>query len=236
VLNQLLDSTVQTFATHFENDNVENAKSRLLQKLTSSEYSSPEYLRLGVKIGLCLGLLLVAIAGVLELRSLNADGMDLKTKQKTLGLGFYASGYLPVYRGVGFLVVLCWLWGLNVYVWSKFRINYVFIFRFDPRNRLGYQRIWEESTELTIVYLINFLLFLGHVGLDLEEQLPSVYKVISRRVYPLSLVAYILAKLVLPWDSTRASLWSALKNIVTAPFGDAYFVHVSLWAFIPFHP
>ena len=42
-------------------------------------------------------------------------------------------------QGLGCLVILGWMWGINLYVWSTFRINYLYIFELDPRVTLNYK-------------------------------------------------------------------------------------------------
>jgi hypothetical protein len=42
-------------------------------------------------------------------------------------------------QGLGCFVILGWLWGINLYVFNSFRINYVFIFELDPRTTMSYK-------------------------------------------------------------------------------------------------
>jgi hypothetical protein len=51
----------------------------------------------------------------------------------------------------GFLCVH-WSWGLQVLVWTRFRINYVYIFELDPRYTRSYTRIFSDCASDTIVY------------------------------------------------------------------------------------
>ena len=39
----------------------------------------------------------------------------------------------PVFRACGGLLLVHWFWGFSVYVWNRYRINYIFLFDFDPR-------------------------------------------------------------------------------------------------------
>jgi hypothetical protein len=50
----------------------------------------------------------------------------------------------PIYRSLGLLIVAIWMWGVNVYYWTKHRISYVFIFEFNPRDRLTHYQIWHQ--------------------------------------------------------------------------------------------
>ena len=39
-----------------------------------------------------------------------------------------------VFRGIFGLIAWHWFWGMSVYVWTRYRINYIYLFEFDPRN------------------------------------------------------------------------------------------------------
>jgi hypothetical protein len=63
-----------------------------------------------------------------------------------------------VCRACFLLIAELWLWGVVVYVWTRYRINYAFLFGagcqarvcffiacagFDPRSRMTHQQIFE---------------------------------------------------------------------------------------------
>lgn len=48
-----------------------------------------------------------------------------------------------VYRMMAMAILLVWFWGLNMYIWEKLRINYVFIFGFDSRQHVRWQHMLE---------------------------------------------------------------------------------------------
>jgi hypothetical protein len=57
-----------------------------------------------------------------------------------------------VYRMLAMLVLLIWGWGIDMYAWTKYKINYVFIFEFNARH---YER-WETLFEVTfVIHLTN---------------------------------------------------------------------------------
>ena len=39
-----------------------------------------------------------------------------------------------MFRDIIGLVAWHWFWGMSVYVWTRYRINYIYLFEFDPRN------------------------------------------------------------------------------------------------------
>ncbi|KAF9162628.1 hypothetical protein DFQ26_003381 [Actinomortierella ambigua] len=50
---------------------------------------------------------------------------------------------LLVYGGLFITILFACLFGINMYVWSKARINYKFIFEFDPRDNLDFHEYFE---------------------------------------------------------------------------------------------
>jgi hypothetical protein len=64
-----------------------------------------------------------------------------------------------LWQGMGCFVLLGWLWGVNLYIWSAFRINYIYIFELDPRFHMSHKHVFEQCTSVTIVFFVNFLLY-----------------------------------------------------------------------------
>lgn len=52
---------------------------------------------------------------------------------------------LIMYRMTALCVFMLWGWGVDMWMWSKFRVNYIFIFEFDPRRHHRYAGIFEVS-------------------------------------------------------------------------------------------
>jgi hypothetical protein len=50
---------------------------------------------------------------------------------------------LMCYRMMAMICLLVWGWGVDMYIWAKYRVNYVFIFEFDPRRHHRYTNIFE---------------------------------------------------------------------------------------------
>jgi len=50
---------------------------------------------------------------------------------------------LIIYRMLAMGTLLLWYWGVDLWVWTKYRVNYVFIFEFNPRSHIRYQHIFE---------------------------------------------------------------------------------------------
>ena len=65
----------------------------------------------------------------------------------------------PVFRGCFGLVAWHWFWGMSVYVWTRYRINYIYLFEFDPRNVDTPIGIFNEAADELLVFLICMLLY-----------------------------------------------------------------------------
>lgn len=65
----------------------------------------------------------------------------------------------PVFRGCFGLVAWHWFWGMSVYVWTRHRVNYIYLFEFDPRNVDTPIDIFNDAVDETLVLLICTLLY-----------------------------------------------------------------------------
>ena len=46
---------------------------------------------------------------------------------------------------IGVPIFSVWMWGINVYIWSRVHINHVFIFELDPRHALTHLHIFQVT-------------------------------------------------------------------------------------------
>ncbi|KAG9069414.1 hypothetical protein KI688_010316 [Linnemannia hyalina] len=100
----------------------------------------------------------------------------------------YWDGLLLVYGGLFLTFLFACLFGINMYVWAKARINYKFIFEFDPRDNLDYH----EYFELPILLIL--LLTLA-VYLDFESKLTQH---VATAYWPLILMSITTAIIFCP--------------------------------------
>lgn len=65
-----------------------------------------------------------------------------------------------VYTAVGSLLTYRWLWGFCVYMWDSVDIDYILILDLDANKHMpSSDQIFSDTGNLTILYLINVLLF-----------------------------------------------------------------------------
>merc|ERR1719357_2164485 len=108
---------VDEYAEVFEDGNVNKAKVHLMNTLTARPRNDDKRFWIGLKMGI-----------ILSLGSWVSYGL------------YYGNQKVPhhciyVYRSFACLVYGLWLWGCNVFIWTKCRINYAFVMDLDPRSR-----------------------------------------------------------------------------------------------------
>src|SRR5690606_15430860 len=62
----------------------------------------------------------------------------------------YRDSLLLVYAGLFLIILFTCLFGINMYTWTRSRINYKFIFEFDPRDNLNFLQYLEVYIYITI--------------------------------------------------------------------------------------
>ena len=65
----------------------------------------------------------------------------------------------PVFRACGGLMLLQWFWGCSVFIWTRYRINYIYLFDFNPRIVATPLGIFEEAVDNTLVFMVLMLLY-----------------------------------------------------------------------------
>jgi hypothetical protein len=123
----------------------------------------------------------------------------------------------PVFRACGGLLILQWFWGCNVWIWTRYRINYIFLFDFNPNFVASPIVIFNEAVDHSLVFLIVMLLYYKAGAHAIPFSAPA-------GVLPTGLVLYTLCHLVFPWRK-RKSMWEAVRFVVTAPMTSPTFFH-----------
>lgn len=195
------------YATWFCGGNHSEARAQMLPKKGDGLEMDWSQLRLGYRLGMCtilaLWLCWDCFWGVI------AEGST------TIG----ERAAFPVFRACGGLLALQWFWGISTWVWSRYRINYIYLFDFDPRIVESPLKIFNESVDHTLVYLIHMLLYYKAGGHDI---IPDVN--ITPGIFPFLLVIYTMLQLVVPFR-TRWPMWITIARVVTAPLTSPSFYH-----------
>ena len=196
------------FARDFNFGNRKQALGAL--KPTHTPMSHLVTFRLGLLLGLSLALLVVLffLAHFVALRTGTAVSVKL-------------TPVLPVYRGLFLVILHLWLWGLNVHLFRRTRINYQFIFEIDPKSELAGAEVLQIAALLTFMWFTSLDLYLATALLtDYFPDLVPGY-------FHLALYMVILLGALCPFDvlarNTRAYTARTLFHILTTGWGPVAF-------------
>ena len=143
-----------------------------------------------------------------QLRPTTASGDSSKN--------FWLDRAIPVYRCCGVFLLLMWSWGLSLLVWSRARVNYMFMFELQDGTWLSsYKETFLDAANLTLFYLVNLLVFYKGVQGYISLWFPN-------NLLPLALVLVLLAYMLFPW-SRRRGFWRVAFNVLISPFGNIGF-------------
>ncbi|KAL3800524.1 hypothetical protein ACHAW5_009034 [Stephanodiscus triporus] len=214
---QLLATKLERmYSTWFCEGDVLAAQAEMLPKRGDGLLMDWTQLRLGYRLGMCSVIALwVAwdcIWGVVHKGEVSIAGRTA----------------FPVFRGCFGLVAWHWFWGMSAYVWTRYRVNYIYLFEFDPRNVDTPIDIFNDAVDETLILLICTLLY---YKADVwsrkcweEIQLNETPDIACERhlwtspnAYPTFLILYAIKCLLFPWKR-RKTLWIAIKHVIIAPF------------------
>eukprot|EP01087_Luapelamoeba_hula_P016804 TRINITY_DN5201_c0_g1_i3.p1 TRINITY_DN5201_c0_g1~~TRINITY_DN5201_c0_g1_i3.p1 ORF type:complete len:707 (+),score=60.15 TRINITY_DN5201_c0_g1_i3:309-2429(+) len=122
---------------------------------------------------------------------------------------------LRTFRFFGLCILMSWVWGVDIWLWKKYRINYAFIFEFNMRSHIEYQQMLEAAATFTVVWMTAFLVyFLSQEPLQGTAWMSQL----SWRAAPITLCS--LTVLVMILFQLRAKFWllRGLARIIAAPF------------------
>jgi len=75
----------------------------------------------------------------------------------------------PVYRLVFSLILVEWCWAVCLFIWNRYRVNYVFMMGLRPHGKEHYQEAFESAINVSIIMMFNYLLFIKLA----EAEIPS---------------------------------------------------------------
>ncbi|WOL03843.1 hypothetical protein Cni_G12563 [Canna indica] len=125
----------------------------------------------------------------------------------------YMETVYPVLSMFSLLFLHLFLYGCNIFMWRKTRINYAFIFEFAPTKELKYREVFLIcTTSMTVVVGVMF----AHLALTAKG-----YSSTQVQAIPGFLFLMFLVLLVCPFNiiyrSSRYHFLRVIRNIVLAP-------------------
>jgi len=129
-----------------------------------------------------------------------------------LGADFWHDPALRIYRGLGNLILLLWMWLLSVFLWPRYGINYAKLLNLGGRKT----DLLSDALDLSIAFLVSLICFYKAIrGVFLKAVSPSL-----AHLFPLALLLFVLYKATTPWDA-RKPVFTAVIRVLLAPFGES---------------
>ncbi|PKA48961.1 Phosphate transporter PHO1 like 1 [Apostasia shenzhenica] len=197
---RLIDEVEELFTKHFADDDKRKAMKYLKPNQRKASHAVTFFIGLftGCFVALFIGYCLMAhIAGMYTRKS---DTIYMET-------------VYPVLSMFSLLFLHLMLYGCNIFMWRKTRINYSFIFEFSPTRELKYRDVFLIcTTSMTIVVGVMF----AHLALSLRG-----YTSTQIQAIPGILLLMFLLVLVCPFNilykSSRYHFLRIVRNIVLSP-------------------
>jgi hypothetical protein len=193
------------YANWFCDRDVSEARAQMFPKKGDGLEMDWSQLRFGYRLGMCsvLGLWVCwdCVWGLLS------------SGKSTIG----GRTAFPVFRATGGLLLLQWFWGCSVWVWTRYRINYIYLFDFNPQIVESPLAIFNRAVDNTLFFLINMLLYYKAGAHDVPGHFPA-------GVFPFFLVLYTCYQLIFPLR-IRVPMWQSIWEVVTAPMIAPSFFH-----------
>lgn len=201
----LTDRIVRVYAKWFCGNDVRQANAQMLAKKGDVLEMDWTQLRLGYRLGICFTLMVWLCFDCLW--NLFSEG------QVTLG----GRSAFPVFRFCGGLLIWHWCWSGATFVWRRYRINYIYLFDFNPRIVQDPATLFDDCVDETIVFLVTLVLYYKTSTHTMPEWFPP-------GIYPAFLVLYTIWRFIFPLRQ-RKPLWLAMARACTAPLTSPSFFH-----------
>jgi len=198
-LSEMLTILERVYAARFTDGNLRIARATLLAK-QNQNYSWGSF-HIGMRLGMCMLLLFWVLWDFIIDPSRGYSIIDHEPA-------------LNVYRAVGTFLCIPWLLAILVHTWQTNRVNYLYIF--ELRKPLDPQKLLRHASGVTMLFLVNLLLFCKvHRG--------AFYDFIPAGYYPAALFVWFLVYLM--W--LPSIFWGTLRDVFAAPcrgvrFRDAF--------------
>ncbi|KAK0573312.1 hypothetical protein LWI29_006262 [Acer saccharum] len=149
-VSKLMERVEVTFIKHFSNTNRTKGMNILRPKAKRERH------RITFSTGFfagCTFALLIALVTIIRAHGVLDRG-------KSAGRILYMVNLFPLYSLFGFLVLHMIMYGINIFYWRKYRVNYSFIFGFKQGTELGYRQIFLVSFGIAMLALLTLLIVL----------------------------------------------------------------------------
>ncbi|BBN18042.1 xenotropic and polytropic retrovirus receptor 1 [Marchantia polymorpha subsp. ruderalis] len=203
-VNSLIAWVESMFADHFANGDRHRARKSLRPRQAKSPHRITFFLGLFSGCSLALVVAYIAVLHVLF--------QSLTPEEQASRIASYMQSVFPIFSMTALLILHMYMYGWNLYLWRRTRINYAFIFEFAPGTELCYRKVLLVCTGLTVVLGVGLL---GHITAQLNES-PAV------DLIPLGVVLTLLILLFCPLNicfrSSRLFFLNCMFRIICSPY------------------
>ncbi|KAD4887970.1 hypothetical protein E3N88_20043 [Mikania micrantha] len=200
---KLIDRVEAVFIKHFCNGDRHRGMNTLRPKCKREKHRVTFFV--GCFFGFSLALM-VAIITSIHARDL------LKDEGQTQ----YMNTIFPLYSLFGFLLLHMLMYAANVYFWTRYHVNYSFIFGFKQGTELGFKQVLLLSFGLSVLVLAAVL---ANLEMELDPETQS-YKALTE-LLPLGLVIAVLLVAICPlnilYRTNRFFFLICLWHCICAP-------------------
>ncbi|KAG6546091.1 hypothetical protein Mapa_012497 [Marchantia paleacea] len=208
---KLIDKVETLFANFFTGHNRRKAMMHLRPRRRKSSHAVTFFL--GLFSGGSLALLAVfAVLLDIMLPEYNTPSDEERDPEESIPHGIYLKTIFPVFSVAALILIHMYMYGANLYCWSRMRINYAFIFEFKQGTELHHREVLMTASILTTVLLSAMV---GHLALHSMSDSPYVDFI------PLGVLTLLVALLFFPlnifYRSSRVFLLTCLLHCLWAP-------------------
>ncbi|KAI9168978.1 hypothetical protein LWI28_004825 [Acer negundo] len=205
-VTKLMERVEVTFVKHFSNANRTKGMNVLRPKAKRERH------RITFSTGFfagCTFALLIALVTIVR-----AHG--LLDPSKSQGQRQYMDNLFPLYSLFGFLVLHMIMYGINIFYWRKYRVNYSFIFGFKQGTELGYRQVFLVSFGIAMLALLTVI---GNLDMEVNP-ITKNYNGFTES-FPLILVILLVVLLFMPFNilyrTSRFFFLTCLFHCIAAP-------------------
>ncbi|KAG5519354.1 hypothetical protein PMAC_001980 [Pneumocystis sp. 'macacae'] len=186
--NDLMTELENIFAYYFEKNNRKSAIEKLRTRQKTTDYANTLF-RVGLYLGFSLPLLI--------------EGLIYANRTLVNELNLIKKYLLQIWGGFFIILLFLLLFGLNCYIWTKSRINYVFIFEFDTRHNLDWKQYLEIPSFIFLIFSLFFWLNFKNFSIPLTNYYPLFF---------VTIISIILFN-PLPYFHKESRKWFIVSNI-----------------------
>lgn len=132
----------------------------------------------------------------------------------------------PLYRGLGMILLLIWVWGADVKACESRRINHAFILKVYHREHLRAVDVFNIAGLLTMIYALFLVGYFGFSSPTVVRAFGLEY--VKSEYFSLCLFLLVLLTALNPfpvfYHTTRFYLIKSFARVCTAPFHQVKFV------------